>query len=136
ASMKPRIDGDRNPPNGATNLWVESRIDIERFNEILACNLNIIGQTPQVHLTARGAGTNVAILGDADFKKELPFHPEPWVVPTNLVHSSIQSFTAIQGFEPVLRDLKSWNALRLGTTPKQAFFWAQQPTPFLAFGAA
>ena len=57
-------------------------------------------------------------------------------MPTNFIHDSLTSFTAVRGIAPWLATLPAWQKLQLAPPPDQAFCWAQEGVPFLTYFAA
>ena len=135
ADFAARIQRDHKPfAPGPANSWIEAQVDPHRFAAAFALGRQLPGMVPNVNLSVTGDGSNVVSRGQLTFPKPLPFQIEPWNIPTNLIYGPLHSVAAIQGFRTWLSGSKVWKELGI-STPNQAFFWAQQPAPFLTYAA-
>ena len=117
-------------------LWLEAALNLQHISSALALGPQPPHDLPKLSLAVAGEQTNVHTRVDLDFPKPLPLEMQPWNIPTNLIHNPLIGLSAVRGFQPWLKSFKPWNALRLGTQPNQAFFWAQGVAPFFHFLAA
>lgn len=148
-----RIARDRAP--STTNFWLEADLDLSRLLDVFSLsaggegrgevefsNLLSILHPPssfslnRLHLTALGEGSNVLTRGTFNFSRPLDMPLLPWEIPTNLIHQSLTSFTAVRGLAPWLAGWPVWQKLQLAPPPDQAYFWAQEGVPFLTYFAA
>lgn len=118
------------------NFWCYADFDLRRVASALALDWPLPGGLPKVTVTAIGDRGNVRTVAALNFPQPLPFNLEPWIIPTNLIHEPIVSFTAVQGLTAWLSSLKTWQDLQAGPPPSQLFFWAQSGLPFMSFCAA
>ena len=109
---------------GAANDWLTVDANLRQVANALALNWNLPDDMPEISLAVTGDGTNVLIGGNADFPRPLALDLKPWNIPTNLIDSSLASFTMVRGVSPWLKSLPAWNALQIGPPPDQACIWA------------
>jgi hypothetical protein len=120
-----------------TKDWMEVKANLSRVAAEIGLALPAAVSTlPSLSLAVNGNGTVVRTIATLDFPKRLELELEPWLVPTNLIHSPLASFDAIRGIGPWLSGLKAWTRLGIGAAPNQFYLWAQQSFPFHAFCAA
>jgi hypothetical protein len=137
AELAARIQKDGAPYAARpTNYWLEANLDLRRVANAFSLACPLPPQWPAISLNVLGDGRQVLTHGQFNFPQPLPFKLEKWNIPTNLVHSPLISFTAVQGLAPWLVASKTWNSLGLGTPPNQFYSWAQQGQLFLSFFAA
>jgi len=120
----------------ATNSWLEADLDPRRIGSVRPQGWNLPGDWPKISLTATGEGDDVRTRGELNFSKPLRFELEKWNIPTNLIHSPLESFTAIQGIQRWLTSLKVASEFQLGEPPNQFYFWALQGIPIQTYFAA
>ena len=132
-----RILKGQSPAQVATNTsWFETTFDLLRANRILGLGLNLPSEWPTISVSFNGDGQNVLTRGLFSFAKPLPFQVEPWIIPTNLVHEPLHSFTAVQGVQHWLSSWRWWEQAHPASTPNQIFAWGQSGSPFLDYVAA
>jgi len=95
-----------------------------------------LNSQPTVNLSLSGRDSNLRLKGDFAFRDPLSWKPEPWQIPTNLVRDPIISFTAVQGFAPMLKNHQEALGLRLDPLPDQLFVWAGASFPVQTLAAA
>lgn len=135
ADFAARIQHDHKPfASGPANSWIEAKVDPCRFAAAFVLGCQLPEMVPNVNLSVTGDGSNVVSRGQLTFPKPLPFQIEPWNIPTNLIYGPLHSVAAIQGFRTWLAGCRAWKELGI-STPNQAFFWAEQPAPFLTYSA-
>jgi hypothetical protein len=120
----------------ATNLWLEAEVDPARVARALSFDRPLSPGFPKISLTQSCEGTNVHTQLRLSFSHPLPFDPEPWLIPTNLIHSPVTSFTAVRGFKSVLSSLEIWTNLQIGPPPNQYFAWSKPDLIMTTFFAA
>jgi hypothetical protein len=118
------------------DLWLHADVDLRRVASALLLDLSLPSDLPRMTVDVRGDGQNVRTRGQLNFPQPLPPDLTPWIIPTNLVHEPLCSFTAIRGLGPWLSSFKGWTSLQAGAPPDQLYFWAQEGLPFLTFCAA
>ena len=65
-----------------------------------------------------------------NFTEPLNFVLEPWLVPTNIIHDPLVTFTAVRGIEPWVKQLKQIQSLNLDSLPNRIFFGPWPGIPF------
>jgi len=131
-----RIQIGQSPLKVATNTsWLETTFDLRRASRVLGLGLDLPADWPAISLTFNGDGPNVLTHGVFSFAKPLPFQVEPWIIPTDLVHEPIHSFTAVQGVQHWLSSWPWWEHADPASTPNQVFAWGQAGSPFLDYAA-
>jgi len=116
--------------------WLQLRCDLRRLFSALSWGPALPADSPQISLAISGDGTNVLTRGQLTFAKPVPFEIEPWIIPTNLIHEPLHSFTAVQGLKAWVSSMPAWSDLRAGPAPNQLFCWGQGGSPFLDYAAA
>lgn len=91
---------------------------------------------PAMDLYLTPHGSNLRINGNFAFRESFTWEHEPWQIPTNLVRDPIISFTAAQGFAPMLKNHQEALGLRLDSVPNQFFMWAGALLPVQTLAAA
>jgi hypothetical protein len=126
----------RNPfPPHATNSWLVADLDLRGISTALALDWKLPDDLPLVEMTIGGDGKNVRTRCEFSFPQPTFQQPEPWIIPTNLLHDPIISFTAVQGLKPWLAKQTFWSDLRLPGPPNQVYFWAQDGLPYMSYFA-
>jgi hypothetical protein len=74
--------------------------------------------------------------GVLQFPKELRLEMPAWTAPTNLIDSTLFSFTVARGFGPWLQSAAWWRQMQLGTPPNQVFCWAMKDLQIETYFAA
>ena len=120
----------------ANTSWLETTFDLRRASRILGLGLDLPADWPAISLSFNGDGQNVVTHGLFSFARPLPFQIEPWIIPTNLVHEPLHSFTAVQGVQHWLSSWRWWEQAHPASTPNQIFAWGQSGSPFLDYAAA
>lgn len=87
-------------------------------------------------LSLSGRDANLRLRGELAFREPVPWRPEPWQIPTNLIHDPIIGFTAARGLSPLFDTLSKHLGYKLDAFPNQQFVWAGAHFPFQALAAA
>jgi hypothetical protein len=131
-----KLGQNNNPfPSQETNSWLNTELDLNGISAALGLDWQLPANIPKVSLTMGGKGDHVRTTGRLNFREPLKLDLEPWTIPTNLVHSPLESFTAIRGIRPLLATSKIPAFLRMTTTPNQFFLWSQSGLPFQTYAA-
>jgi hypothetical protein len=117
---------------GRPEFWLEGDVKLAK----LFPDVHLPIDLPQARFAMIGQTQGVASSAAFDFPRPLPFDVEPWMIPTNLVHGPIHTFTAIQGLGPLLSQLPFWKDLGVGEPPNQLLFWGHVAHPALTYVAA
>jgi hypothetical protein len=120
----------------ATAEWLQVACDLRRLCSALSWGPALPPGWPRISFGVNGDGTSVLTKGQLSFSKPLPFETEPWIIPTNLIHEPLHSFTAVQGLKAWVSSMPAWSDLRAGPAPNQLFCWGQGGSPFLDYAAA
>jgi hypothetical protein len=123
-------------PSGESNYFARIDLDLPRISQAFRLGWKLPSDWPRVTLAMSGEVDSVRTRGDLTFPRPLPFHVEPWNIPTNLIYDPLVSFTAVQGIGPWLDSWPRYQELQLGPAPNQVFLWAQSSMPFLSYFAA
>ena len=117
---------------GLNHEWLTTEVDWTRlavwFPGLRAFDL------PQIHLQVTGRNGNFETTGKLYLAQSLP-PMQPWLFPTNMVHSPFVSFTAARGISDWLRQQPWVASLGINPLPNQVFTWVQPQIPFLTFAA-
>lgn len=122
-------------PSETTNSCLQLELDLQGFSTALGLEWHLPDNSPKVSLAAGLNDGNIRSTGHLDFSKPLQLDLEPWNIPTNLVHSRLDSFTAIRGFKPWFAASKLPALLRMDSAPNQLFLWSQIGFPFQTYVA-
>lgn len=122
--------------NTSADNFLAAELDLSKLAMFCSLNLATVTNLPLVSLRLSETTSNVVTTAELDFPQPLPFTIEPWKTPTNLIKGPLHSFTAVQGIKSCVASSAFWKKYGDGEAPDQAFFWAQQPAPFLTFFAA
>ncbi|HVU06926.1 MAG TPA: hypothetical protein VHG89_00115 [Verrucomicrobiae bacterium] len=90
---------------------------------------------PEIRLQVFPKDGGLHCLGKFVFPRPLDLRPEPWKIPTNVLHEPFVSLTALRGFQSFLQkqnDLDEYRRLM----PNQMFIWALDGIPFQTYVAA
>lgn len=132
----PSINPQTQQSNNPTSAWVETQLDLNDISSALGLGWNLPANTPRISFGASGKDGQVRTTGRLNFPEPLQLDLEPWNIPTNLVHSPLESFTAIRGIRPLLAAAKIPAFLRMDKAPNQFFLWSQTGLPFQTYVAA
>lgn len=136
ADLVQRIQQTHNPfPLRATNFWIETEFNPQRIAGAFPLGWKISDNFPSIAATAIGDGQDVRSRAELTFPQGLALNLEPWKIPTNLVFSSLISFSAVRGLAPVLSKTKLFSGLGPEDVPDQAFEWDLTGLPFKTFFA-
>ncbi len=117
--------------DGKTSTWLTVDADWQKLAKLWPA-LNL-ADLPATHVEVIGRQGNLQLNGRAVFAGPAPIAREAWKLPANTIQGSFDSFTAVRGFLPWLRQ-QSWDpAYDLNPTPNQLFAWAIPQVPFLSF---
>ena len=117
--------------DGKSSTWLTVDADWQKLAKLWpALNLSDL---PATHVEVTGHQGNLQLNGRAIFAGPAPIALEAWKSPFNTIQGSFDTFTAVRGFLPWLRQ-QSWDpAYDLTPTPNQFFAWAIPQVPFLSF---
>ncbi|TAL03208.1 MAG: hypothetical protein EPO07_06540 [Verrucomicrobia bacterium] len=118
-----------------TDNFLAAELDLDRLADVVAFNRALATNLPRVSLALGCPASNVVTTATLEFPQPLGLTLDPWRTPTNLIHGPLHSFTAVRGVQSLLGSSALWKNYGSGDAPNQAFFWAQQPAPFLTFMA-
>ncbi len=86
-----------------------------------------------VDMTASGGRFHVTAY--LSYPEAVPWNPQPWHIPKDLVREPLISFTAAQGVEPYTQFDDTLSRLATDPFTNQFFCWAQQEMPFESYMA-
>jgi hypothetical protein len=86
-----------------------------------------------VDMTATGGRFHVTTY--LSYPDAVPWTPQPWRIPKDLVREPLISFTATQGVEPYMQVNEVFSKLATDPFTNQFFCWAQRVMPFQRFMA-
>ena len=86
-----------------------------------------------VDMTATGGRFHVTTY--LSYPDAVPWTPQPWRIPKDLVREPLISFTATQGVEPYMQVNEVFSKLATDPFTNQFFCWAQRVMPFQSFMA-
>jgi len=115
-----RINKDGRPMAAQPNAALEIEADCPRLVDWLP-SLGI-SKLPPIHLTIAGKGAYLRSEIQLHYSQPVPWVPEPWRIPTNLISDPIISFTAARGIAPLLSQVKGISALDV-PLPNQLCAW-------------
>lgn len=134
-----------------SNVWLEADFPPAHLQELfhrtsesnskpktqsLKLDLNgLLSPSKPLHLTLSGTNDEVLTLATLPLAQPLPTPLPTWNLPTNLLHDSLSSFTAVRGLGDWLANLPAWRQTQLAPAPEQAFFWAYSGIPFQTYVA-
>jgi hypothetical protein len=90
---------------------------------------------PETQIAITAPDANFRLAGKFYFPNQLALKLDPWVVPTNLVHTPFNSFTAARGFAAWLQGQAWAQPYQLTPAPNQLFLWSQPMFPFEDYAA-
>jgi hypothetical protein len=91
---------------------------------------------PPVVATVSGRGEAVRTEVRLQYSGRIPWRPEPWKIPTNVVSEPLTSFTIAQGIAPWLGQIKGISDLGLASLPSQFCAWGINHEQCRAYFAA
>jgi hypothetical protein len=83
----------------------------------------------------KASGGRFHITAYLTYAEALPWNPQAWRVPKDLVHEPLNSFTAAQGIEPYLQLSDTFSKLATDPFTNQFFCWSRRGMPFLSYMA-
>lgn len=91
---------------------------------------------PPVHADVFGDGEYLRTKMSLRFSEKIPWKPEPWSIPTELISEPLCGFTVGQGIAPLLPGIKGVSQLGLRNYPNQFCIWSESTVHFLTFVSA
>jgi hypothetical protein len=86
-----------------------------------------------VDMTAIGGRFHITAY--LSYPDAVPWTPQPWRIPKDLVRQPLMSFTAAQGVEPYMQLDETFSRLATDPFTNQFFCWAQREMPFQSYMA-
>ena len=115
---------------GSGNQWLTASLDWPRLAQVFPTLAKF--DFPVLQMQATGLNSNLWLKGNFHLSQMLPPLAE-WIIPTNMIHPPLTSFTAARGFTPWL-DNQSWGKpLELSPPPNQLFIWSLGLMPLQTF---
>jgi hypothetical protein len=132
--MVARINRNQPPASAPAGDWLNGWLDGPK----LAATFPSLPRQdwPQTSLSVTGKGEYLHTKAVLDFPQKLNWTPQPWRIPTNLIHEPLTSFTAMQGFAPWLERHTQPGQFQPEATPDQLFVWALRGIPLQTFAAS
>jgi hypothetical protein len=87
---------------------------------------------PPVHADLIGEGEYIRTKMTLRFSEPIPWKPEPWNLPTEIINDPICGLTVGQGIAPLLPGVKGVSALGLKNYPNQFCIWGEATEHFLS----
>lgn len=119
--------------SGPTNYWIDAQFDLAWVKSKLHLEFPLPVQSPHVRLTTIGEGEYVRTDAALSFPQPLKVPLEPWVIPTNIIHDPLLSFTAIRGFRDALAASPWFKELNPPSVPNQAYLWSLTSGPMFGY---
>lgn len=116
-----------------SNYWLTADIDLHWLAASLGIRTNDLNRLPQVSLAVTGDGGNALTFARLTFSHPLPKVLESWMIPNQLIHEPLISFSAARGIQPLFRDLPWWQTLQLGEAPEQLYCWSTAGNPLQTY---
>ena len=109
-----RLHSSGRPLEAASNYWLETELDLPKLSRLL--NVSPSFGWPSLQLSIIGRGENLRSTGRLTFAQPTTGPLATRQIPTQLINEPLVSFTAAQGVERLLRDVKcvrrSWRRAR------------------------
>ncbi len=128
--------GERPFDASANRNWLEGELDLQRVMGAASNASRLFGNIPAVSFSVTGDGGNVLTRAEVKFPQPLSVQFEPWIIPTNLIHEPIVSFSAIRGIQKILGSLQKSNDTGASSMPNQFYSWSPDGVPTQIFCAA
>lgn len=129
-------------PQAKSNYWLEADLDarlVSKFSLVAGGagwgEVGSLSALNHIHLTVSSESGNLLTRAIVNFPHPLDLRLSPWEIPTNVLHAPLTSFTAVRGLAPWLAVWPAWQKLQLNPSPDQAYFWAQEGSPFQTYFA-
>ena len=90
---------------------------------------------PETQFKITAPDDNFRVNGKFLFPQNLALNLEPWGVPTNIINTPFDSFTAVRGFASWYQSQAWAQPYQLSPTPNQLFVWSLPGLPFLTYAA-
>ena len=116
-------------PAKPTGAWLDGDANLARFDGWLPALTNL-NNLPVAHFSVSNRADFVRTHATLDFAQPHGWKPEPWHIPTNVVHEPLISFVAMRGVAPVLDSFQSLRNLGYKPTPNQIIGWGYGGVPF------
>ncbi|HTD68715.1 MAG TPA: hypothetical protein VK846_19515, partial [Candidatus Limnocylindria bacterium] len=116
-------------PAKATGAWLDGDANLARFEGWLPALTNL-QNLPIAHFSLSNRADFVRTYVTLDFAQPHGWKPEPWKIPTNLIHEPLISFVAMRGLAPIFESFASLRYLELKPTPNQIIGWGYGGVPF------
>jgi hypothetical protein len=127
-----RIERDHAPVS-ATNVWVDTEVDLPRVASDLGIAPGLGIPLPKVSLHVSGEAQDMLTRGEWTFPNAEPIKLVAWNIPTNLIGGNLTSFTVVRGFGRWLSSSEMWNGLQIGPPPDQFCVWAIHDFPMQTY---
>ncbi len=119
-------------PAAGTGAWMDGVLNLASLAKavpVLAGFQNL----PVAHFSLSNRADFVRTLAKLDFPKPHQWKPEPWKMPTNVIHDPLVSFVAARGIGPILGGVQDIRQLGLNPMPNQVCGWGLGGLPFQFF---
>lgn len=121
------------PAPALSNDWLEVEADLPRLARKFSWPALV--EWPRARLAVNGKDDYLRSNVRMHFTKPLSLSLDPWLIPTNIIHDPVISFTAVRGLAAWLKEQPWFRGMEIQPTPNQAFLWAQSPVPTQTFFA-
>ena len=114
--------------------WFEADVDWPRLANwfpVSSCPLKL-GRT-QIAISAEKGSFHMT--GQVTYAQPIPWHSQPWRIPTNMVRQPLVSFATGQDVEPFLKSDETLSRLCTNPLRDQFFFWSMGQMPFQSYAA-
>jgi len=123
------------PCPAASNYVLSVEGDLTRVANLIPFPEDVQAlQLSSVHAVWGISEDNISVHIVASRDAAFDFKPEPWRVPTNLIHQPLVGFTAVQGIGDLLATY--FPRLKMSPMPEEYFVWTMQGVPLQSFIAA
>lgn len=122
------------PATAETNAWLEVAVDTPGLPFV--AKRALLTGLPDVRARVTGQGNNLRTEGELVYRDTTSWTLSPWLLPTNLIHEPIISFTAVRGIGASLQRLALADGFKADACPDQVFGWAIAGLPMLTFAVA
>jgi hypothetical protein len=117
----------------AENSWLAADLNWPRLARFFPALAEF--DFPKIQMQVAGRGGDLQFTGKLKLAQPLP-PLEKWRVPTNIIRTPFDSFTAARGVAPWLQRQDWARSFLIQPPPDQIFIWALPQIPFQTFAAA
>lgn len=121
SAMLKQIKGGGRPVKGLTGPFLEWSADLPALRPWFPALARY--PLPALVTSVAGRGDSIRTEMRMHYSTAIPWQPEPWRIPTNVIYEPITSFTAGQGIAPLYKAFTRGYDLGMGSVPNQFCAW-------------